>query len=730
MRAPAAALPNLLLQVAKGLTAERSESGVRTAIHRGFGEVNVQACFYALEGGALTPLCPGAREQAGDVALAERAVAHLRAVLAEREAYLPVARDASGAAELLVLRGQGMGGADAAALDLFTSQVSAALASARAIAEYERRNLELAAIAEVARLNARPTPPELDAFLEALALPLHAGAVALFVPDESGLCLVQRAQHGLLAQLPPQRLGEGMAGKAAELGNTALLRGEDKAAPLFAPLGERFGAAAAVRLMQAGRLFGVLLALREGATPFEARDVSLLDTFGDLLVGTLEQRRLHAESRRQLAETQLLLELARTTSGTLELTHILEGACDFLVKLLDVSNCYIFLYDEQRRQLKGAAASAAHRVHIRAVRIPLEDVGVVAIVARSRRPMAVEDAASSEVLRAPLTRPGTQTPELLKLRQQEFQRIKAMLALPMLSRDELMGVVVVDDERGARSFPATLVELAEATVGQLALSVANARLYASVKESYAALAETRAEMLKRERLAALGELAAIVAHEVRNPLGVIFNAVSALRRQLTREGEPLMLLDIVREEGDRLNAIVGELLDFARPRALSLQPEDLRKVVQESIDATLSQPGQRPVAVEFVSSVDDALPPVPMDQRLIRQALVNVMVNAAQAMPGGGKVSVSARREEREGRALVRIDLRDEGIGISPEIAHRIFEPFFTTKAKGTGLGLAVVKRILEDHDGEVEVSSSLGRGTTFTFRLPLVPESGRRERT
>jgi two-component system, NtrC family, sensor histidine kinase HydH len=184
-----------------------------------------------------------------------------------------------------------------------------------------------------------------------------------------------------------------------------------------------------------------------------------------------------------------------------------------------------------------------------------------------------------------------------------------------------------------------------------------------------------------------------------------------------------MLLDILAEESDRLNRLVGELLDFARPRELLMNAEDVGRVIQDSLEAAVKDPQRGPHEVTYEARIEPGLPPVPMDRRLIRQALLNVAVNATQAMPRGGKLHVAAAREHHDGRLVLRIDVKDEGPGIPPHVVPRIFEPFFTTKAKGTGLGLAVVKRILEDHQGEVEVNSVVGQGTTFTFRLPLRTE-------
>ena len=244
----------------------------------------------------------------------------------------------------------------------------------------------------------------------------------------------------------------------------------------------------------------------------------------------------------------------------------------------------------------------------------------------------------------------------------------------------------------------------------------NTRLYEDLRRSYAELARAQDQLVRQERLAALGELAAVVAHEVRNPLGAIFNSLGRLRRLVRPEGDAKMLFDIVAEEADRLNRIVGELLDFARPSRPALRPERLDRVLDEAVAAALAASGDR---IALAREVPDALPLIPMDPRLVRQAVLNVALNAVQAMPDGGTLTVRVRLVADS----AVLELADTGPGIPADVHRRLFEPFFTTKATGTGLGLAVVKRILDEHRGRVEVrSAGAGGGTVFALVLPLAP--------
>jgi two-component system, NtrC family, sensor histidine kinase HydH len=259
--------------------------------------------------------------------------------------------------------------------------------------------------------------------------------------------------------------------------------------------------------------------------------------------------------------------------------------------------------------------------------------------------------------------------------------------------------------------------LLESVGSQMAVLLEQARLYDDLRNSYVELARAQAEVVRHERLAALGEVAAVMAHEVRNPLGVIFNSLTSLKKLLTPSGDVELLLRIVGEEADRLNRIVGDLLDFARPYAPERSTVNLETLVANAVQAASASVGT--AGIHIVTEFPQVLPEVALDGHLVRQALVNLVVNAVQAMPKGGTVTVRTEIERDDGRGWARIAVTDQGPGIPPQAADRIFQPFFTTKATGTGLGLAVVKRIAEAQLGEVLVNTG-SSGTTFTLRLPL----------
>jgi signal transduction histidine kinase len=218
------------------------------------------------------------------------------------------------------------------------------------------------------------------------------------------------------------------------------------------------------------------------------------------------------------------------------------------------------------------------------------------------------------------------------------------------------------------------------------------------------------------KLAALGRLTSGVAHEVKNPLNAMMIHLELLRERLESAPQEVQhSLEVIGSEIRRLDRVVLGFLRFMRPQELSFKPIDLNALLGSV--AALLEPEWQPKGIRFAWALDTGLPLISADEELLRQALLNVLQNACQAMPNGGTVMV---RTEREGRDSVRISIRDEGVGIASEDLEKIFKLYYTTKADGSGIGLSLVYRIVQMHDGAVEVHSELGHGTTMVVRLPL----------
>ncbi len=258
------------------------------------------------------------------------------------------------------------------------------------------------------------------------------------------------------------------------------------------------------------------------------------------------------------------------------------------------------------------------------------------------------------------------------------------------------------------------------------------------------LRELEEQLRRSDRLVALGQMAAGVAHEVRNPLLGIRAAAQL------QEGDPAFTAPlreytgVIIREVDRLNAIVEDLLAFASPKPVQLRPCNLNQVLEETL--ALEGAALAAASVSVTRLYDPELPLILGDPPRLHQVFLNLLRNAAEAMPGGGAITVRTRFERRSarlgGQAAAVAEVADAGTGIAPEVARHLFNPFFTTKPRGTGLGLTICLRIAEDHGGAIELAeqgsvagtgtglpagsvAGTGRGATFAVLLPLAPAAG-----
>jgi signal transduction histidine kinase len=231
-----------------------------------------------------------------------------------------------------------------------------------------------------------------------------------------------------------------------------------------------------------------------------------------------------------------------------------------------------------------------------------------------------------------------------------------------------------------------------------------------------ALHRAQEDLLTAAKFAFVGEVAAGVAHEVRTPLGILRSSAQMLARSLPADqGQSTELVDMIVGEVDRIDRVVAGLLEVARPRAPQLEPTRLAPFLARAID--FIEPQAREKRLTLTRSLDAMAPRARCDAEQIYQVALNLLVNAVQILPAGGHVAV---RTVVAGSDRVGFEVSDDGPGIPPELRERIFTPFFSAREGGTGLGLALVQRMVQAHQGTVTVDSEVGRGTTFRVLLPI----------
>ena len=233
------------------------------------------------------------------------------------------------------------------------------------------------------------------------------------------------------------------------------------------------------------------------------------------------------------------------------------------------------------------------------------------------------------------------------------------------------------------------------------------------------LRDSRNELISAERLATAGKMAASFAHEIRNPLSSMrMLAQMLMRKQDLPESKQKQSMQYILEEIERIDVIVKGFMDFAHPAVLDSAPHNLNQVLQEVLD--LMEANLNHHQISLIKKFAPDLPPISLDRDKLKQAFMNIVLNAMDAMPEGGTLEILTL----QGSDKVRIDVVDTGVGIPPEGLNRLFEPFFTTKSQGTGLGLANAKRVLEQHGGDIRSKSVVGQGTTMSLWLPLSSDS------
>jgi len=298
--------------------------------------------------------------------------------------------------------------------------------------------------------------------------------------------------------------------------------------------------------------------------------------------------------------------------------------------------------------------------------------------------------------------PGSLAPELAlgePLRKDELPELPACVVVPALGADRvLVGAFYLDGGLVDRDTYVVARDLA----ARVALAVQRAQAVS--------------ELLDARRLAALGQFAAAIAHDIRTPLTSISMNVQILRRKLQLPDDDREHLDIALEELARLDRSVAEILDFAKPVKLTSEPIDVAELIETTGRSLTPVLSERGVAVRVEpSGASDALT-VHGDPQRLRQVLTNLVDNAANASRPGAVVTL---RAAATGDRCVAIEVEDHGRGIGPDDLPRIFEPFFTTRPDGTGLGLAIVHKVIRAHGGDIKVRSTPGAGSTFTITLP-----------
>jgi len=284
------------------------------------------------------------------------------------------------------------------------------------------------------------------------------------------------------------------------------------------------------------------------------------------------------------------------------------------------------------------------------------------------------------------------------------------LLVPIRIKDELLGCLALGKRRTATKWEMQDMEFLNTLANQAAIAISRILIYEKEQQS-------ERQLLRTEKLVAMGTLSAGMAHEIKNPLHIISGSAETLMNEALNNDEQKEILQFIVEETDRLNGIVNNFLDFARPKKPEIQKCDVVSLVDETLQMVSEQ--AKTLNITIKKHYAKGLAPLYFDPEQLKQVLINIELNALEAMSKTEKrmltVKVSAIRNKQ-----ISISIKDTGIGIQKTIQSNMFDPFFTTKKNGTGLGLSISHQIMESMGGTIFFVSNFGKGTTFTLKLPI----------
>lgn len=289
--------------------------------------------------------------------------------------------------------------------------------------------------------------------------------------------------------------------------------------------------------------------------------------------------------------------------------------------------------------------------------------------------------------------------------------------LPLLSRGRTLCVLAVDNIDSGETIDAERLRFLEMFAGQAGIALDNVQLLQRVETAHRNLRENQEQFLQREKLATIGEMSASIAHELKNPLVSVGGFARRLASSLDKQHPGRPFAAIIQQESERLEKMLEDILSFSKQRLLCIREYRLQSVLEQAI--LLESDNLHQSGIKLNLEMTKGLPLMQGDAEQLEQVFINLIINAGQAMKNGGQLDISCRRSLLRGEPAVLIEISDTGGGISPKIMRNIFNPFFTTKEEGTGLGLPISHRIIEHHQGDVEVINT-SQGACFGITLPI----------
>ena len=495
------------------------------------------------------------------------------------------------------------------------------------------------------------------------------------------------------------RIGEGITGWVVRTGKSARV-GDVTQDPRYVAARRGVRSELAVPLEVNGEVRGVLNVDSDRKNAFGDDDQELLQELAIQVAKVIHNTWLYEQLRLKAGLLESLASVSRTINSTLNLDEALRAVTREACLLMRARMCSLMMIDESGEWLKLRASYGASEAYLNKPRLSVAD-SLLGVVVRRKKPLQVENVQTSN--------------RYQNIEVARREGLVSLLSVPLLFAGQVTGALNVYTGH-PYNFSNEEVRILSALAELSGIAIEKARLYERT-------VDVEEQLRQNEKLSALGLLAAEVAHEIRNPLTVMKLLYHSLDLKFSATDPRAKDARLIEAKIEHLNKIVEQILAFARTTEPHLSPVNMNELLDEL--GLLVRHKLANQNVEFVRDLQPDLPPVPGDAPQLEQALLNLILNAAEAMPTGGKLTIRSRAvcsPHVAGHAAhVALEFKDTGKGMSKELQRRAFTTVLnTTKTKGTGLGLAIVGRIIETHHGSIRIRSRLNHGTTITISLPV----------
>lgn len=493
----------------------------------------------------------------------------------------------------------------------------------------------------------------------------------------------------------------GIPGEVIRYGESVILLDAGETASYVPIPGWSPGSGIWVPLRDGGQVFGVVSVEYQKKDLVDTNDLVVLEAIAGILSSVLTNTRQYEQLQGNVRQLEAVRATALDIGTNLDLEILLKRVVNRVRTLVDAHGAELGIVDETGEVVQVLVSENPWQDYT-GYRFPFMS-GVTGRVAATGEPLAIADFNAWEgrgdsVFRAPFS---------------------TVAGVPLKLMGEVIGTLVVQDDRPTRAFSKEDIYTLDLLAPQLAIFIRNARLYQELEERMNAQRLAEERLVRSAKLAAVGEMAAAVAHELNNPLTTVTGFTELILESLEVDSPEHEDMSLVLSEAQRSREVVRRLLDFSRQSEILRVDTDLNEMITMVLQLThhLAQTSNIKVRMELWEDI----PLIRADRNQIQQVILNLVHNSIQAMPDGGELVVRSLLENRENQSWLGIRVEDTGVGIDEENLEKIFEPFFTTKpsGEGTGLGLSVSYSIISEHGGYIEVKSRVTEGSVFTIWLP-----------